>query len=386
MTAAPLRHLGLTFELNAGWMGGSYYIRNLICALGHLPPDRQPVITLLSGQADSVRFARETGYPRLGWLPIGDFRAAPEDVPFDLIFPWADPDQAYRTLSWIPDFQELHLRHYFTPAEIAARQGHHRRRFATAGLVVSSRDVAADVARFYPGECPDVAVVHFASFDDPDPARVVPARAQYGLTGRYVMVANQIWAHKNHILVLAALARLKAQGHPPLRLCLTGSESDYRVAGYADHLRARAADWGVADQVAFLGFIPRADQLALMKGADYVLQPSLFEGWSTVIEDAKAMGQVVAASDLAVHAEQLPVNGHFFARHDPGALARLMARLQAAPPRAVPVDYAVARAGFGTGFLAAAARVQPGVAGGRPRRISADALTRLGQDHLATLG
>ncbi len=39
----------------------------------------------------------------------------------------------------------------------------------------------------------------------------------------------------------------------------------------------------------FLGFIDRGEQLQLMKNSIAIVQPSLFEGWSTVVEDTKAM-------------------------------------------------------------------------------------------------
>ena len=54
-----------------------------------------------------------------------------------------------------------------------------------------------------------------------------------------------------------------------------------------------------------LGFISREDQLALMHAAVAVVQPSLFEGWSTVIEDVKSMSVPLVASAISVHQEQL---------------------------------------------------------------------------------
>ncbi len=45
--------------------------------------------------------------------------------------------------------------------------------------------------------------------------------------------------------------------------------------------------------------------MALLRGAAAVLQPSRFEGWSTIIEDAKSLGKPIVASDIAVHREQL---------------------------------------------------------------------------------
>jgi len=64
------------------------------------------------------------------------------------------------------------------------------------------------------------------------------------------------------------------------------------------------------------GFIDRLDQLILMKNAQAVIQPSLFEGWSTVVEDAKALNQTLIVSDIAVHKEQLENKAYYFMPSD----------------------------------------------------------------------
>ena len=61
-----------------------------------------------------------------------------------------------------------------------------------------------------------------------------------------------------------------------------------------------------------------------MKKAEGIIQPSLFEGWSTVVEDAKAMNQTVVASNLNVHIEQLDCNAIFF---DPNNVKSLAEKL-----------------------------------------------------------
>ena len=58
-----------------------------------------------------------------------------------------------------------------------------------------------------------------------------------------------------------------------------------------------------------------------MQNAQAVIQPSLFEGWSTVIEDARALNKFVIASDLDVNKEQLQTNVRFFERNSAQALA-----------------------------------------------------------------
>lgn len=348
-----MRNVAVIFDLDKNWIGGSYYIRNLVSALALLPAAEQPRLILISAKAESVRFIAETGYPHIGWITTGQFYERPSAFPFDAIFPHPVAGQEARTVSWIPDFQELHLPYFFSEQEVRNRRNHHRQRFNTAGLVVSSADVKADVERFYPGECARIAVVRFATFDRFDDSRVAEVVRAYGITGRYVLCANQVWVHKNHIVVLKAVELLKRQGIH-VQVFFTGNENDYRVPGYTDFLKRLVVEWELSDRVRFLGFIPREDQLCLMKGAHYIVQPSLFEGWSTVIEDAKAMGQFVVASDLGVHKEQLSERCRFFGRHDPQELAAIMRDLAANPAHvAATLDYDEARRSFARDFLAA---------------------------------
>jgi glycosyltransferase involved in cell wall biosynthesis len=61
-----------------------------------------------------------------------------------------------------------------------------------------------------------------------------------------------------------------------------------------------------------------------MKHAQAVLQPSLFEGWSTVIEDAISLQVPVIASSLPVNKEQLGLDGTYFEPHDAEKLAEII--------------------------------------------------------------
>lgn len=359
-----MRCIAIPFELNERWIGGSYYIRSLVSAMALLPESEQPLILLVCEKQESIRFIQESGYRHIGWVRPNEFDELAEAGNTDIVFPHPIANQESRTISWIPDFQELHLGYFFTNQEINNRRNHHRRRFTTAGLIVSSEDVRKDVDIFFPGECQNIAVVRFASFDLPDVALVEEMQIKYKLIGRYVICANQLWLHKNHIVIIRALALLKER-NINITVVFTGNETDYRVAGYTEFLKNQAVEWGIADRLRFLGFIPRSDQLCLMKGAHYVLQPSLFEGWSTVIEDAKAMGKFVVASDLGVHKEQLTEACRFFFRHDPVALADVMAEL--APLEKLPertLDYGEVRIRFARNFMEAVHKFAP-VSSGR---------------------
>jgi glycosyltransferase involved in cell wall biosynthesis len=78
-------------------------------------------------------------------------------------------------------------------------------------------------------------------------------------------------------------------------------------------------------QIIILGMVPFSDLINLMRSAAVIIQPSRFEGWSTIVQDAKAIGRPLLCSDIAVHQEQAPESLGFFSCDEPDQLAELLA-------------------------------------------------------------
>jgi glycosyltransferase involved in cell wall biosynthesis len=140
---------------------------------------------------------------------------------------------------------------------------------------------------------------------------------------------NQFWIHKNHRIVVDALEVLKSRGIRPTVL-MTGSTKDYRHPDHYADLMSRVERNGLADSFKVLGLVPYADLLSLMHHSLAVINPSLFEGWSSSVEEAKALGKTVLLSNLAVHLEQNPAKGIFF---DPANADDLAAKIAAVMER-----------------------------------------------------
>jgi glycosyltransferase involved in cell wall biosynthesis len=83
---------------------------------------------------------------------------------------------------------------------------------------------------------------------------------------------------------------------------------------------------GVGDAYKVLGMVPYADVTALMAHSLAVINPSLFEGWSTSVEEAKAMGKAIVLSRIPVHVEQDPARASFFDPHSVRELADALAK------------------------------------------------------------
>jgi glycosyltransferase involved in cell wall biosynthesis len=366
------KRLGLIFSYNDQWIGGTYYTINLIQAFKVLPLDQQPEIIVFSNPADFNRLTNETNYPHLTFELLDErevpkwqrgvnrllgrkvFRRAFEGY-VDALFlfqqcGFLESVPMEKRIYWIPDFQDKHLPHFFT-AEGLQKKDERSRWIAynAQHLILSSEAVFEDWKRFYPNHHCKVTVVHFAvTHPSYDHLSIDVLRTRHNLPPIYFFSPNQFWAHKNHMVVIKAAQQLKQSGNPVV-IAFSGKENDNRNPGYTESLKEYVRANQLEDVVRFLGFLERAEQLQLMKHARAIIQPSMFEGWSTVIEDAMAMNQPVIASDLAVNKEQLGDKGWYFGVNAPDILAKHLVNM-CRQNMAIEYDYRSKLKAFATGI------------------------------------
>jgi glycosyltransferase involved in cell wall biosynthesis len=367
VSAADERRLtvALPFKYQETWVGGLYYVRNVVSALALLPADARPTLLVVDADGRGLDYLREeTGYAdlRRAELPPRGFGAlldafswpaASKFPTIDVVLMGSLPGLEHRAVQWIPDFQEERFPAFFRAGEIHARRKIYSKMLAKhRHVMVSSADVKSDLELYYGKMQNRVHVVRFASFADNECAKATPSdlRSRFGLPPRFFICTNQIWRHKNHGVVLRAMAECASAGEAPT-IVFTGREHDYRHREYAPSIKALARELGVGEQARFLGFLPRPDQLGLMAAAIAVVQPSLCEGWSHSVEDAKALGKHVLASDIAVHREQLDRNADFFAPEHAHALSGLLRRYADSDPWVRPLAYERNRQDFANSLL-----------------------------------
>lgn len=327
----------------SGWVGGFYYVRNCLDALAMLPPGEAPSVTVFvpASFGDDIllpEFQEHAPWLNIVYVPghLLDGSAGPADLQrffdqyeFDIVFPALLVPPVVisaRWIGWIPDLQHKHYPQLFDQNETSKRDSMFAFLTSFCHLVAcSSETVKQDLCTFYPAARERCAILRFSSIlpstaYQGDPR---PVLSRFGLTRKYAFLPNQFWVHKNHRLVFEAWKRLRDCGREFLLVC-TGQAEDYRAPGYARQLHDYICDQGLQEHIRLLGFVPRDDQLQLYRGAAIVLQPSLFEGWSTSIEDAKSLGKQLVISDIPVHREQLGTNGKFFVKDSAEHLAHVL--------------------------------------------------------------
>lgn len=338
------QHVGLVALGGAGWMGGSNYVRGIaaairaaspatkvsfICPENLLPDWREdPAVIAVKTQ----RTLRARLFNRTPRLPNAIREAGIEflyPITYATDFLLGSQLDACAWAGWIPDFQHRYLPKFFTEKDIAWRE----ERIAllaekATSVVLSSESAAGDFREFFPAHAAKARVFTFAT----PPLDIRDSDlAMDDVPPRFLLVCNQFWKHKNHGVILDALRILRTRGIRPIVLC-TGQLVDHRDPAYAETIRVALETDGLGEQVKLLGLIPREQQIGLMRRALAIVQPSLFEGWSTIVEDARTLGRPTLLSGIAVHREQNPPGAHFFDPHSPEALADLIAEAWATWP------------------------------------------------------
>lgn len=368
-----MKKILIPYTYNLNWIGGTYYIENLLSSIElderrfqyqfYIYTDKKSFQNLQTKFSLNLKHANYSFVQKVinklsryfvkSRIPFGK-------VVYDLVFPYnlnRMQKLSKNRICWIPDFQEKYYPNFFSNEELKSRsQVQHQIVKEERNIIFSSKNARNDFDKFYPNHKVSTDVLNFASFFDAEKLSLkADIEKKYNLLGeKYFLCSNQFWAHKNHKLLLKAISLLR---NTNCKFIFTGKEHDYRNEGFFDSLMAQVTELEIESSTQFLGFISREDQLSLMKHAHAVIQPSLFEGWSTVVEDAKALGKPLLCSDLDVHKEQIGDLGSFFAKDSSEDLAQKISELFNKEYTDVDYSYGQARLNFGKTFFDIAERV-----------------------------
>jgi glycosyltransferase involved in cell wall biosynthesis len=344
---AERKQISLLYQYNDNWIGGTYYILNIIRALNVLDDAEKPYLRILYNSEESIDFITELKYPYIEFnyfnpkytlaqrilnrlsheiVGKGTVRKKIQFAGIKNLYPinaTIDTSNIKGFYFWIPDFQEWYLPEFFSKREIKYRKSSQRYLVKkNYPIVFSSNNALDDFNRFYTDNKNRKEVLRFVSVVDGSYSKldVLVLKEKFNIDRDYFIVPNQFWKHKNHTVIIEAAKVLK-ESKIEFLIVFTGKEFDYRNPNYTIDLKKDIKENGLEDNFRFLGFIDRGEQLQLMKNSIAIVQPSLFEGWSTVVEDTKALNHVIVLSDIPLHREQIKDNCVFFDPMDKIALA-----------------------------------------------------------------
>ncbi|MFA6260426.1 MAG: glycosyltransferase [Bacteroidia bacterium] len=326
------------------WHAGNIYIQNIIHAIQNLTPKERADIHLsittrrnnsdlntILPHIDQVfidtifhlgfykilqilpAFLR---FPLFNFRKI-DFYYPAGNLPKKWLFKWG---------GWIPDFQYRYLPQLFSDDEYRNRENRNSHLAKESPvLAFSSQCAMDDYIKFFPKYKGNEFLLRFVSNANENWLRENPVQYQlkFQLPDQFFIVCNQFWKHKDHGTIIDAIHILKQKGIIIHVVC-TGSTEDFRNPEYFPDLLKKAEELEVKDQFIVLGFISRNEQIQLIRRSLAIIQPSLFEGWSTVVEDGRSLGKSIFLSDFSVHVEQNPPFTWYFEQRNAIQLATLI--------------------------------------------------------------
>jgi glycosyltransferase involved in cell wall biosynthesis len=341
--------VGLVLIINDNWLGGVNYYRNLTNAVYSLPNRNIELVIFTDTKSNNnylqdfkcLDIVRTSLFDRfsLAWiirklfvlLLKNDFLLIRLLKKYNINVlshsGWLGKKSDIPTLGWIPDFQHLHLPNFFTEKECNVRNKAFRDLCNLCSkVIVSSQDALKDLLEFSPKSVDKAIVLRFAVPFKEDITQLTSLdelENTYEFKRPFFLLPNQFWAHKNHKIVIEALGILKKQ-NVKITVLVTGSTLDPRQPDFFSSLERLIVSENVKDEFRVLGMIPKNDLDSLFFYADAIINPSLFEGWSTSVEEAKALGKRILLSNIPIHQEQKPKLGIYFDPYSAEGLAKLL--------------------------------------------------------------
>lgn len=204
--------------------------------------------------------------------------------------------------AWPRDFRLQTRWKYRVLARLAARSAER--------VIVPSQFTAADLVRRYGVQAQRIRVI-------PE-APALPHGSLLPPPGPYVLAVGDLRRKKNLRPLVSAFARVRRRHGMPHRLILAGVDSGEGAA-----LRAL----GEGPQLELTGYVSNARLDALIRGADLLVHPSLYEGFGLVLLEAMARGTAVLAARATALPETAGDAAAYFDPDRPGALELALEQL-----------------------------------------------------------
>jgi glycosyltransferase involved in cell wall biosynthesis len=338
--------IGIPFSYSSDWIGGIYYIYNTVNALSKLKNPNIDIEFLIEKNDDITHLESNINYANWNYrfhgisriskfekLLFRLFKIKPllfRNINFLYLFSHKSCFNYFpskRIIYWVGDLQNHYFPQYFDSISLQKRTLFQDFLATKANKIIATSNAMKNEFReVFPNSNVNIKVVQF-SVTATEIGKLDYVKfnvlEKFNIMGKYYYSPNQFWAHKNHMLLIESFKTV-VERKKYAKLIFTGRESDSRNPDFFNSVKNRVNELALQDNIYFLGFIPRLDQLLLMKNAHAIVQPSLYEGWSTVIEDSKILGKKVIASDLSVHREQLNNHGVYFNPNMESELSNLL--------------------------------------------------------------
>ena len=202
-----------------------------------------------------------------------------------------------KKIGYIFDFQHKYLKKFFSEKQQKDRNTLFNKIVKNYKLViVNSHQTNNDIFKFIRKKT-NILVLPFLPFLDFDLNDI----KKKIIKGKYFIICNQFWSHKNFETVIHAFKYLKDLD---LKLVITGQLSNKNL-NYYNSIKKLIYENELQKKILLLNNLKKTDQLSLINHSIGLVQPSLFEGGpgGFSVYEAISLNKLVIVSDIKVNKE-----------------------------------------------------------------------------------
>ncbi len=202
------------------------------------------------------------------------------------------------TVSVVLDLQHRELPQFFSLHEIGLRNDFMAELTRKADRIICISEHTRKTVLKHLGIPPErihaVPICIQSRLSRPEPEKGLQYLKDFGIAKRpYMFYPANFWPHKNHSMLLTAYGMFLARNpHSPIDLVFTGA-----LNGGEGRIRRAVSQMGLSKQVHFLGFVPEEKLAAVWFGCEFLIFPSLYEGFGIPVLEAMSIGKPVLCSD-----------------------------------------------------------------------------------------
>ena len=268
------------------------------------------------------------------------------------LFSHYKPLKKIKSLCWIPDLQHLYLKKNFNENERRRRDKLFSQYLENShAIIVSSEDTKKKLFKNYKkAKNKKIKVLNFVPKINLNKLNYLNKK-KYELKKSYLYIPNQFWPHKNHEILIKCARELKIKNYY-IQFVMSGNNTIKKR--YYDSLIIQIKKLKLNNYFYYVGMIPKDDVSKLIFNSKAVINPSLFEGWNTSVEESKILKKKIILSDIPVHREQALTNAIFFEKNNHKQLAKIIMGLKYKKNinlKKIKNDYEISRKNFAKNYF-----------------------------------
>ena len=212
-----------------------------------------------------------------------------------------------KSIGWIPDLQHKVLKKFFKNNSYPEREKYVENEIKNSDKIfVSSFQIKSEFKYYYNINSKII------------PLRVLSERRyiQNSKIKEYLLFPAQFWEHKNHSFLINVAKKLK-QKNLKIKIFFCGKIENYKNKNYFNEINKKIKEQKLENIIKNFGEVSLKKLDKLQNECLAFVNPSFYEGWSTINEESRSKLKYIFLSNIKGHIEQKNYGSIYFDVNSP---------------------------------------------------------------------